>query len=212
MDETDVTREIADIHRQLTGLEAETARLASRLAALERSRLEAMSHLPPQVDATASITVTATSPPAGPLPSPLGERSDQAVRLCSGLCERVGEGAMRQAAREVRPVSEPGLPSRVGRSHRAASLTAERDPRGEAGSGFVMGVYPLLPDETCGFLAVDFDGAPWADDARAFVETCRAEGVPADSSARGRAKEGMSGSFLRRQFRPATRGGSAHGW
>ena len=52
-----------------------------------------------------------------------------------------------------------------------------------------MGVYPLLPDETCGFLAVDFDGAPWADDARAFVKTCRAEGVPA-ALERSRSDEG----------------------
>jgi len=41
-----------------------------------------------------------------------------------------------------------------------------------------MGVYALLPDETCWFLAVDFDGASWAQDARAFLETCGAEGVP----------------------------------
>ena len=60
----------------------------------------------------------------------------------------------------------------------ARHLTAERGQHGEGGSSFVMGVYALLPDETCWFLAADFDGASWADDARAFVETCRAEGVP----------------------------------
>ena len=59
-----------------------------------------------------------------------------------------------------------------------------------AGSGFVMGVYALLPDETCWFLAVDFDGASWADDARAFIETCRAEGVPA---ALERSRSGQGG-------------------
>ena len=32
---------------------------------------------------------------------------------------------------------------------------------------FVMGVYPLLIDETCHFLAVDFDGAGWPADAAA---------------------------------------------
>ena len=44
---------------------------------------------------------------------------------------------------------------------------------------FTIGVYPLLPDETCWFLAVDFDKRTWPDDARAFVDTCRDHGVPA---------------------------------
>ena len=43
----------------------------------------------------------------------------------------------------------------------------------------VMGVYPLLQDETCWFLAVDFDKRSWMDDVAAFVETCRDVGVPA---------------------------------
>lgn len=42
-----------------------------------------------------------------------------------------------------------------------------------------VGVYPLLPDDTCHFLAVDFDEAEWREDASAFVESCRDLGVPA---------------------------------
>ncbi|PYV13788.1 MAG: restriction endonuclease subunit R, partial [Acidobacteria bacterium] len=42
----------------------------------------------------------------------------------------------------------------------------------------VIGVYPLLEDETCWFLAVDFDKASWQGDVRAFFETCRSLGVP----------------------------------
>jgi superfamily II DNA or RNA helicase/very-short-patch-repair endonuclease len=51
-----------------------------------------------------------------------------------------------------------------------------RDPRGDE---FVMGVYPMLQDETCFFLAVDLDGETWSEDARAFLETCRQLDVPA---------------------------------
>jgi hypothetical protein len=36
-----------------------------------------------------------------------------------------------------------------------------------------MGVYPMLLDETCFFLAVDFDGSDWQQDANAFLQTCR---------------------------------------
>jgi superfamily II DNA or RNA helicase len=41
----------------------------------------------------------------------------------------------------------------------------------------VMGVYPLLEDETCWLLAVDFDNASWRDDVTAFIATSRAVGV-----------------------------------
>ena len=43
----------------------------------------------------------------------------------------------------------------------------------------VVGVYPLLTDETCWFLAADFDKTSWADDVAAFVETCRQTDLPA---------------------------------
>jgi len=47
------------------------------------------------------------------------------------------------------------------------------------GQPFVAGVYPLLQDETCFFLAVDFDNASWRDDAAVFLETCRDLNLPA---------------------------------
>src|SRR2546422_3716184 len=47
------------------------------------------------------------------------------------------------------------------------------------GHDFVMGVYPMFLDETCFFLAVDFDGESWQQDAQAFVETSRRFEVPA---------------------------------
>ncbi len=42
-----------------------------------------------------------------------------------------------------------------------------------------VGVYPLLEDDTCHFLAIDFDEAEWKEDARAFVQSCIELGVPA---------------------------------
>ncbi|WP_446332727.1 TOTE conflict system archaeo-eukaryotic primase domain-containing protein [Burkholderia sp. SR8] len=38
--------------------------------------------------------------------------------------------------------------------------------------GHTVGVYPLLEDDTCYFLAVDRDEAEWRDDSRAFVLSC----------------------------------------
>jgi len=40
------------------------------------------------------------------------------------------------------------------------------------GNDYVMGVYPLLHDDRCWFLAADFDGEKWAEDARAYLEVC----------------------------------------
>jgi len=42
-----------------------------------------------------------------------------------------------------------------------------------------IGIYPLLPDETCWFLAVDFDKKSWMADAAAFIATSRSFEVPA---------------------------------
>lgn len=42
-----------------------------------------------------------------------------------------------------------------------------------------IGIYPLLQDDTCWFVAVDFDKKSWDEDACAFLKTCRETGVPA---------------------------------
>jgi hypothetical protein len=42
----------------------------------------------------------------------------------------------------------------------------------------VMGVYPLLEDESCWFLAADFDGNAWKEDVAAFRESCSFARVP----------------------------------
>ena len=56
----------------------------------------------------------------------------------------------------------------------------ERHLRGTGpdGTPFVMGVYPMLPDDSCWFLAADFDEGEWRRDVGAFGETCRRHGVP----------------------------------
>ena len=43
----------------------------------------------------------------------------------------------------------------------------------------VVGVYPLLTDDTCWLLAADFDKVSWTADVAAFTETCQTHGLPA---------------------------------
>lgn len=71
--------------------------------------------------------------------------------------------------RQFIPVSDAVI-----RSH----LTG-KDPNDFSGKDFTIGVYPLLSDETCWFLAVDFDKSNWREDASAFRETCEVHGVSA---------------------------------
>ncbi len=51
--------------------------------------------------------------------------------------------------------------------------------RGHLEGKHTIGIYPLLLDETCHLLAIDFDKQSWIDDTAAFLETCRQMAVPA---------------------------------
>ena len=41
-----------------------------------------------------------------------------------------------------------------------------------------VGIFPLLKDHTCWFLACDFDGESWTLDASAFIAICRQHNIP----------------------------------
>ncbi|MGA9854692.1 MAG: DEAD/DEAH box helicase family protein [Gammaproteobacteria bacterium] len=42
-----------------------------------------------------------------------------------------------------------------------------------------IGIYPLLRDDACHFLAIDLDEAEWRDDARALMQSCQELQIPA---------------------------------
>ena len=63
-----------------------------------------------------------------------------------------------------------------------------------------IGAYPLLQDETCWFLAVDFDKKTWQEDALTFLETCEQMGIP---SALERSRSGKGGHIWIFFDRPA---------
>ena len=70
---------------------------------------------------------------------------------------------------------------RKGMDRRGAAylpLTAEVVAAHLVGDVFI-GLYPLLPDNTCHFLVADFDGPAAMLDALAYVKAARASGVPA---------------------------------
>src|SRR5260370_29453390 len=83
--------------------------------------------------------------------------------------------------------------------------------RDDHGLDFVMGVYAMLQDETCFFLAVDFDDKDWQPDAMAFLETCRQLGVAAVME---RSRSGNGGPvwyfFFERSPAPLSRKNCSH--
>ena len=86
----------------------------------------------------------------------------------SGICEKPKTRCDDCGFREFLPVTDD-----VVRNHLLGM-----DPQDRPGRDFTMGVYPMLPDETCWFLAADFDKAAWLEDARAFLETCKSCQAP----------------------------------
>jgi hypothetical protein len=190
MVDPDKTEEITRIRARLATLDAERAELANRLAELERQQ-STLAGAARQSGSTATTpTVTATSSTAAkvdlfrrlfvgrPDVFPVRWENRKAGRAgyapaCAnewvkGVCgkPRVKCGACPNQA--FIPVSDDVIDRHLRGGGQKAS-----------DSDFVAGVYPLLPDETCWFLAVDFDKESWTADASAFVETCHAKGIPA---------------------------------
>jgi len=83
-----------------------------------------------------------------------------------GVCEKPRIKCAECPNRRFLPVTDE-----VMRWHLSGRDAARRD--------FVIGVYPMLLDEKCFFLAVDFDKESWQQDVAAFLETCVRLMVPA---------------------------------
>lgn len=107
-----------------------------------------------------------------------------------GICENPRIKCAECPHRRFLPVSDDVI-----RWH-LSGLDAEGQP-------FVAAVYPLLQDETCFFLAVDFDKAGWRDDAAAFAATCRRLGLPI-AVERSRSGQGAHVWFFFEEAIPAT--------
>lgn len=175
----------------------------AELAALDRRRAELLAEIrgleptsdpAPGPPATAPA-VTASSPPAEKIAlfralfrgredvyprrweSAKSGRSGYAFACANewrpGICRKPEIKCRDCGHREYLPVTADMI-----RWHLQGRDPAERRRDGSA-PPFVAGVYPLQADDTTWFLAADFDKASWEDDARAYLDACRAAGVPA---------------------------------
>ncbi|MBI2438224.1 MAG: DEAD/DEAH box helicase family protein [Lentisphaerae bacterium] len=93
------------------------------------------------------------------------------------LCNLPSRNALRQAGK--RKVQCAECPNRGFLPVTDEVVRCHLSGQDATGREFVMGVYPMLLDETCFFLAVDFDKQHWPEDVSAVLETCRQLDLPA---------------------------------
>ena len=77
-----------------------------------------------------------------------------------GLCEKPRISCRDCNHRELQPLSDGAIYGHLAGEH-------------------TVGLYPLLENDHCHLLAIDFDEQDWRDDARAFLRSCRQLAVPA---------------------------------
>jgi hypothetical protein len=92
---------------------------------------------------------------------------------------------------------------RVDRQTRKFRPLTQDVVRGHLVGDLTVGIYPLLRDETCWFLAVDFDKRTWQKDATAFLTACREMNVPAVLERSRSGNDGHVWVFFNREI-PAT--------
>jgi hypothetical protein len=180
----DVDREITALKDRLTALDRERSEIAARLEGLEHARDRQTAN---QQASHLAARVTAASPSAEKLAlfrSLFRGRDEVFPRRWEN--PKTGKSGYAPACRNewVRRVcGKPQVkcgecPNQafvpfgddVVRSHltgKAAGNSAD----------FTAGIYPMLPDETCWFLAADFDKKSWKQDIAAYRDTARAKGV-----------------------------------
>ena len=193
-DAYDQQSRIEDLERRLTALDEEREQVAVALKRLRQSSASPVSQDQSEsIAGSSSAPLTATSPAEDKITlfrSLFCGREDVFSRrwqnektgksgyapVCSnewarGICQKPRIKCSECPHQAFVPISDEAV-----RCHLQG--TAPSVSRRETVE-FTIGVYPLLQDETCRFLAADFDKQSWQQDASAFVTTCRDLGVPA---------------------------------
>jgi superfamily II DNA or RNA helicase len=181
----DIDREITALKDRLTALDRERSKLADRLSVLEHSRVrEPANH---QLSRLAA-RVTAASPTADKIAlfrSLFRGREEVFPRRWEN--PKSGKSGYSPACRNEWVRGVCGKPQvKCGECPNQAFVPFGDDVirshlTGKAAGNsadFTAGIYPMLPDETCWFLAADFDKKSWEQDIVAFRDTAKAKGVP----------------------------------
>jgi superfamily II DNA or RNA helicase len=185
----------------MTQMDARIAKLVARLTALELERAEIVAEIDTLQSARSGKTAAIKVVPSAIAGDPIDRNS--AIEKKIALFRRLFRGRSdvfpirwenrttgrsgyapacanewRRGVCEKPKVKCSTCPNQAFRA--VDDVSIERHLRGVDANGapFVMGVYPMLADNTCSFLAADFDEGEWRRDVSAFRETCRRHKIP----------------------------------
>jgi hypothetical protein len=167
--------EANNIDEQLAAALSEIARLRS-----ENERLRKLLHIRTSCpEVVLASEMDAKAPNVSSFSS--DEKSD-----CSAVSSKDGRMCMRCDGRNGKAGYSPACAKRglfaskvEARANREFLPLTDLVVRDHLSGKLTVGVYPLLKDETCWFLAADFDKTTWQDDALAFLEVCSQREIPA---------------------------------
>jgi len=181
-DKKSILDAIAEEESRLAGLEGEAEKARERLRAL-RSKLETVvcePHVPYTLPLATNIPAPTTSGEKIDLFRSLFRgRDDIFPRLWTNLASGKKGYAPACSNEWVPGICEKPRVRCGDCPNQAFIPVANQVIRDHLQGKQVIGVYPLLKDETCRLLAVDFDKGSWMEDVLAFIEACHAHDLPA---------------------------------
>jgi superfamily II DNA or RNA helicase len=177
----DLTDELARLEARLSALDAERATVREQITAARRqlTAVEAVTISVPKLQASAVAAPTTHAAKVALFSSLFRGREDVYPRFWTN--ERKGTKGWAPACSNEwkRPLCQKPKVKCGACSHQAFDPITPQVIQEHLQGHHVIGVYPLLRDERCHLLAIDFDQGSWSDDVGAFAETCRAVGLPA---------------------------------
>ena len=175
----DVDSRIASLQARLSALDRERSAIAAQIEELQSDPNAKRTAAPVEADPSRASGITAASPAAEKLAlfkSLFRGRADVFPRRWEN--PRTGKSGYAPACRNEWVRGICGKPQvRCGECPHQAFIPVGdavllshlqgQAPPGTLGKSpdFVVGVYPMLADETCSFIAADFDKSSWARDA-----------------------------------------------
>lgn len=199
-----------ELLERIAALEAECARLRRENAALQQ-RVAVKAESATNVQVTTASGLPNTSE-AVTNHSPASEKVALFRRMFRG---REDVYALRWTGRDGKSGYSPAAwkgwshPDAKGRPGRTLLAITDDAIVAHLTGKQTIGVYPLLQDETCRFLAADFDKGGWQEDARAFLDVCAEWKIPA-ALERSRSGRGTLAQYVRRIHLPPLRRAESH--
>jgi superfamily II DNA or RNA helicase len=185
-DSRDIDRQIATLKSRLTELDRERSEIAKKLVSLDSDRAgEEAAFAKPHWDTKLVTMASSTADKIALFRSLFRGREDVLPRrwenvktgkagyapMCKNewvqdICRKPQIKCGECKNQAFVPFSDD-----IFHSHLAGKVSG-------AAASFTVGIYPMLPNESCWFLAADFDKKSWIQDVVAFRDTARAKKIP----------------------------------